>query len=235
MIRGVLLDVDDTLVDTRAAFREALGHVVAEWLPHLDAAGREAALRHWVRDESGHFRAYTRGEISVVEQRHRRAAALHAAFGGPRLDEEGMRRWEAGYEAAFRAAWRACADAVPLLDAAAAAGLRVGAVTNMVTDYQREKLAVVGLLDRIPVVVGLDVAGAGKPDPRIFLRGCAELGVAPCEAAYVGDEVDVDAEGARDAGLLGVWLDRHGSGEDPGGVPVVRTLAELPELLGFGT
>jgi beta-phosphoglucomutase-like phosphatase (HAD superfamily) len=43
VIRAVLLDVDDTLVDTRAAFAAAVAHVVARWLPHLDGEGREAA------------------------------------------------------------------------------------------------------------------------------------------------------------------------------------------------
>src|SRR5439155_12227340 len=96
------------------------------------------------------------------------------------------------------------------------------------------KLAATGLGDRVPVVVGLDTVGVGKPDPRPFLHACALLAVEPGEAAYVGDELDVDARAARDAGLLGIWLDRHATGADPGGdVPVVRGLAEVPALLGL--
>jgi putative hydrolase of the HAD superfamily len=73
--------------------------------------------------------------------------------------------------------------------------------------------------------------GVGKPDPRMFRHACHMLGVAPSEAAYVGDELDVDARGARDAGLVGVWLDRHGTGRCPKDVPAVRSLDELPDLL----
>lgn len=231
-MRAVLLDVDDTLVDTRAAFRAAIGAVVATWLPHLDADGRDAALRHWVVDRTGAFRAYTRGELDLAAQRRARATDLHAAFGGPELDDEAAARWDAGYEQAFRAAWRACEDALPFLRTATAGGLLLGAVTNMTRDYQVAKLTALGLDGYLPVVVGLDTAGAGKPDPRPFLHACAQLGVAPHEAAYVGDELDVDARAARDAGLLGVWLDRHGSGLLPPDVPVVRSLAEVPPLLG---
>ena len=50
-------------------------------------------------------------------------------------------------------------------------------------------------------LVGIDAFGVGKPDARIFRRACEVLGPAPAEAAYVGDELDVDARGARDAGL----------------------------------
>jgi putative hydrolase of the HAD superfamily len=232
-VRAVLMDVDDTLVDTRTAFTAAIAAVMAEWLPHLDDDEREAALLHWVRDPGGHFRAYTRGEIDFASQRRRRAAALHAAFGGPVLDASASARWDATYEAAFRAAWRACPDALPLLDTLAAASLPVAAVTNMLADYQRRKLAAVGLLDRLRAVVGIDAVGVGKPDPRMFRQACGRLGVAPGEAAHVGDELDVDARGARDAGLLGIWLDRHRTGRTPGDVPVVRSLDEVPAAIGL--
>ncbi len=226
----MLLDVDDTLVDTRAAFRAAVAHVVAAWLPHLDTAGREQAVRHWTHDPGGYFRAYTRGEVTFAEQRRLRSADLHAAFGGAALDDQAYGRWDTGYEAAFRAAWRAADDAVGLLDALDAAGLPYGALTNMAAAYQRTKLEAVGLA-RVPVLVTMDDLGRGKPDPAVYHLACRRLGTAPERTAYVGDEVDVDARGARDAGLLGVWLDRHGTGDTPGDVPVVRSLRELAALL----
>jgi putative hydrolase of the HAD superfamily len=232
-LRAVLLDVDDTLVDTRGAFRAAITSVVATWLPHLDADSREAAVQHWALDPGGHFRAYTRGELDFATQRRRRAADLHRAFGGPPLDDEGARRWDAGYEDAFRRAWRPCPDAPPFLATVRAAGLPMAAVTNMLTSYQVAKLDALGLAGSMVAVIGLDVVGVGKPDPRPFLHACSLLGVEAGEAAYVGDELDVDARAARDAGLFGVWLDRHGTGLEPGDVPVVRTLAEVPALLGL--
>jgi putative hydrolase of the HAD superfamily len=234
-IRAVLLDIDDTVVDTRWAFRAALAHVVSTWLPHLDQPGEEAAVAHWVADPAGHFRQYTAGAIDFATQRRLRAHDLHASFGGRPLDAGSYARWERGYEAAFRAAWRLTPDALPLFDALAAAGLAVGAVTNSETRYQRDKLAAVGLADRLPVLVGVDDLGRGKPDPEVFQLACARLQVSPGEAAYVGDELDVDARGARDAGLLGIWLDRHGSGHTPSDVPVVRSLAEVPALVSAAT
>ncbi len=233
-VDAVLLDVDDTLVDTRAAFRVAIRQVVDIWLAHLDDAGREAAVLHWARDGSGHFRAYTQGELSFGGQRRLRSADLHAAFGGAELDDAAYLRWECGYEEAFRTAWCPAPDAVPLLDALDAAGLPYGAVTNLEGPYQREKLARVGLR-RVPVLGSMDDLGRGKPDPRLFQLACRRLGSPPERTAYVGDELDVDARGARDAGLLGIWLDRHGTGAEPDDVPVARTLGDVPSLLGIGT
>ena len=233
VVRGVLLDIDDTLVDTRAAFRAAVRQVQRRWLPHVDDAGAGDVLARWVTDPGGFFRAYTRGECDFSTQRRRRAEDLHTVFGGPALDEASFADWERDYDQAFRAAWAPCRDTVAFLDALAAAGLPVGAVTNAAGRYQRDKLAILGLLDRFGVLVGVDELGRGKPDPDVFTLACRRLGVRPGECAFVGDELDVDARGARDAGMLGIWLDRHGSGFTPDDVPVARTLADVPALLGL--
>ena len=62
--------------------------------------------------------------------------------------------------------------------------------------------------------------------------------MAPAQAAYIGDRLHTDAIGAARAGLLGVWLDRPGiataeqrAEADAAGVPVIRSLEELPALL----
>jgi putative hydrolase of the HAD superfamily len=231
-VAAVLLDVDDTLVDTRAAFGVAVRQALDTWIPHLDADRREAAVLHWANDPGGHFRAFTRGEVSFVDQRRARAADLHARFDGPPLDDAGFTRWDDGYEAAFRGAWRALPDGVELLAELRSRGVPFGALTNMAAGYQRDKLDRVGLAD-VPLLVSTDDLGRGKPDPEVFRLGCARLGVPPDQVAYVGDELDIDARGARDAGLVGVWLDRQASGRQVDDVPVVRSLAELPAVLGW--
>lgn len=55
---------------------------------------------------------------------------------------------------------------------------------------------------------------------------------------YVGDRLSTDAIGAASAGLLGVWLDRNGAATveqlrraRDAGVPVIRTLDELPAIV----
>jgi putative hydrolase of the HAD superfamily len=67
-----------------------------------------------------------------------------------------------------------------------------------------------------------------KPDPRAFAPLVGALGGAAGAIAYVGDSITADVEGARDAGLRAVWLDRW---NDPWPVPsdVVR-IGSLLEL-----
>lgn len=229
-VSGVLLDIDDTIVDTRSAFVEALDGVFARWMPHLDGEQRQAATLHWAGDPNGYFRAFTRGELTFTMQRRLRAEALHATFDGPGLDDAAFARWDAGYEAAFRAAWRALPDGVALVELLRARGIPFGALTNMGASYQRKKLDLVGFA-AVPILVTTDDLGRGKPDPAVFRLGCERLGLPPDRVAYIGDELDVDARGARDAGLVGVWLDRHRTGGCPGDVPVVTSLHQIPDVV----
>lgn len=240
-VRGLLLDVDDTLVDTRAAFAAGVAAVTARFLPHVPAERAADVLAVWRRDDGGHFRAYTQGVLDFRGQRRARADGLHRAFGAPDLDDAGFEEWNALFEAAVRASWRSHADVPTVLAAARARGLLLGALSNSESAYQRSKLDAAGLAD-VPMLVGIDTLGRAKPHPDVFLEACRRLGSAPAETLYVGDELDVDAVAATRAGLVGVWLDRPGSRrggsflEDEeaaraAGVLVIQSLAELLDLV----
>lgn len=241
-VEGVLFDIDDTLVDTRGAFAVALAAVARVWLPDLAPERDPELLTHWRDDAEGRYRQFTRGEISYADQRMARANDLHRAFGGPALDADGYAEWNGLFEQAFAGAWAAHEDASDLIDRLLAAGITIGALSNAGTEYQVRKLTRAGLIDRVPMLVGVDTLGFGKPDPRVFQEACARLGTAPARTAYVGDELDVDARAATAAGLCGVWLDRTGAGAAVHagqllaageGDRVIRSLSELPGALGL--
>ncbi|HMO12009.1 MAG TPA: HAD family hydrolase [Actinotalea sp.] len=157
------------------------------------------------------------------------------------LDEAAFAEWDHVFERAFAGAWRALPDAGAAVAALRSAGLVVGALTNAAVAYQTGKLERAGLAE-VPVLVGMDTLGVGKPDPRVFAEACRRLGTSARRTAYVGDELDIDAVAAARAGLTGVWLDRPGSRRhtiDPAevaaaraaGVHVVGSLAEVVPLL----
>ncbi|MCL3860523.1 HAD family hydrolase [Actinotalea sp. K2] len=239
----MLFDIDDTLVDTRAAFGRALEAVAGRYLPDLGEDEHGQVLATWRADRDGHYARYTRGEIDYRSQRMARANALHAAFGGPVLDDTAYDAWDVLFEQGFSAAWSAHAEASQVVDDLTAAGFVVGALSNAAVAYQSSKLERVGLIDRVPMLVGVDTLGVGKPDPRVFREACRLLGTSPGRTAYVGDELDVDAVAAVRAGLVGIWVDRPGPRRVPvpqgavtearrAGVHVIGSLGELPALLG---
>ena len=91
------------------------------------------------------------------------------------------------------------------LETLRAAGKKLGVISNGQTDWQLKKLEGLGLANSFDLVMVSQAEGIRKPDPRIFHLAAERLGVAPHEAMFVGDQPQVDAEGAHNAGLVGVW------------------------------
>ena len=229
--RALLLDVDDTIVDTRAAMVAAAGAAAASLWPHEPPEVHRRAGVHFHRDPGGWFRRYTAGEMAFEAMRAARVADLATVLGlEPVTTPTSASRWPTS-----RPSTRACACSRTWADCwtrARLSSVPVGLLTNSAARVTTAKLDVLGLTGAFPVVATTDTLGFGKPDPRAFRHACERLGVEPARTAYVGDDLVVDAVAARDAGLLGIWLDRgHGWDGADVGVPVVGSLGEVLEVL----
>ena len=88
--------------------------------------------------------------------------------------------------------------------------------------------------DRFEAVLCAAELGVAKPAPEAFHAACTALDLRPGEVAYVGDQPDIDARGAVEAGLRGIWLDRADSGGRPE-LNRITDLRQLPALLGGHT
>ncbi len=201
MLRAVIFDLDDTLVDHTSAADEA----VVAWARALGADHALASAR-WADATAIHYARYLRHELTFAEQRRRRVCD----FLGRDLDDERADAHFADYLACYEAAWRPFHDAVPALRRARAAGLAVGVLTNGDAAQQRAKAERTGLAPEIDVLVASSELPAGKPDPHAFLHAVRLLGIAAAEALMVGDSLSDDVRGAVSAGLPAVLLDRHG-------------------------
>ena len=75
--------------------------------------------------------------------------------------------------------------------------------------------------------------GVEKPDPRIFRIAMDQAGCTRDELLHVGDSRDTDVQGARNAGVMYVWLNRHHVSPPliETNDHVIATLTELLDLL----
>jgi putative hydrolase of the HAD superfamily len=138
-----------------------------------------------------------------------------------------------------QAHWQPEADAIPTLQALRQRGYRLGVVSNAGDDADVQSLIdKAGVRPYLDVILSSARVGIRKPNPRIFHLALEQLGVAPQKAAMVGDTLGADILGARNAGLLGIWITRradsaanraHADTIQPDAA--VATLAELPDLL----
>lgn len=222
MIAAVSFDVDATLVDYEASTRAGLRELL----------GTDDAWADWCALTDRHYLRYLAGEIDFDTMRRQRTKEFFASRGEFLRDCEVFQR-EERRAAAMRRAWQLYDDALPCLRTLRAAGLRLAAITNAAGDYQRAKLEALGLVSAFDAVLISGEVGVAKPHRAIFRTACDALGVRPGQAVHVGDRLDMDAEGARDAGMHGVWLDRSRRGSLPtsAGISVIGQLTELPALV----
>ena len=91
-----------------------------------------------------------------------------------------------------------------------------------------------GIVDLFDTVTISSLAKSVKPSPRIFHLAMEKHAVDPHEAMHIGDSIKDDVEGARAAGMIGVWLDRQSKGSAGSSSYVghrIESLAELPKLI----
>ena len=116
-------------------------------------------------------------------------------------------------------------DVSPVLDDLKKRGLKLGLISNIEKDMTAT-LDKLGLSSRLDIIVTSQDAGFTKPQPEIFRYALKQAGVQPDEAAYIGDQYQVDIVGAQQAGMKGILLDRDGYyKEEP--CPKVKSLEEL--------
>ena len=123
------------------------------------------------------------------------------------------------------------ADVVPALDTLGE-HFEVGLLSNGNTPPDR-----CGLDGRFSFVIFSEDYGFDKPDRRIFEIALKQAGCSTEQLVHVGDSLETDVQGARNAGILSVWLNRDGNENRTDVIPdfEIQTLAELaPILLGNG-
>jgi putative hydrolase of the HAD superfamily len=225
-IRAVLWDIDDTIFDyARADVTGMREHLTAEGLVDgFDSVGQ--ALRRWQELTVVHWRRFEAGGVDFQDQRRERVRDF---LGAPTLTAAEADGWFERYLTHYEAAWELFPDAVPVLDVLAG-DYRHAVLSNSSIHNQDRKLRVLGVRDRFEAVVCAAELGFAKPAAEAFHAACAALGLAPGEVAYVGDQPDIDARGAVEAGLRGIWLDRAGTGGRPE-LTRITDLHQLPGLL----
>jgi HAD superfamily hydrolase (TIGR01549 family) len=82
---------------------------------------------------------------------------------------------------------------------------RLAAVTNGAPEMQSTKLDALGI-ECFETVVHAGYEAPAKPDPEPFEQALQKIDVSPDRAVYIGDSLDADVGGARNAGLSVAWL-----------------------------
>lgn len=225
-INAVFFDVDFTLIHPGPVFGgEGYRDFAARHGLQVDPL-RFAAARNEAEEELGRLEDRTHRPEPYLRYVHRLLAGMGASGAGMEACvQEIYDEWALCHHFALYA------DVTPALGALHGAGYRIGLISNT-HRCLRKFVSHFGIEPFISAAVSSEEHGRLKPHPGIFRAALERVGAPAAEGVMVGDSMTHDVAGARRAGMAAVLLVRSGDApETAGGVPVIRTLAELPALL----
>jgi putative hydrolase of the HAD superfamily len=120
-------------------------------------------------------------------------------------------------------------DVIPALDALRARGYALGILSNFSANLE-DILRKLGVHHYFSFFVVSAIAGMEKPDPEIFELALRAANRPRAEIVYIGDSIFHDVEGARQAGIDAILVDRQNQHSDWQGARV-RYLNELVQKL----
>ncbi len=104
-------------------------------------------------------------------------------------------------------------------------------IGNGDTKEQRNKIRHLGIEKYFKHILIGQEEGAYKPDLEMYKRAFAKAGVQPDEMLFVGDRIDEDVRGPKEAGSPAVWVARGLVRSVPGAVQPDYTISSLRDLL----
>ena len=193
-LRGVIVDLDGTMVDTLGDFEAALNRMLAELdLPPVS----RALVERTVGKGSEHL-------IRSVLEHQLALPGVHTQGqpGSGRAVELMAQAWRI-YQRHYLEINGAFSDVYPGVLAALqqwqVSGLQMACLTNKPLDFARPLLKAKGLAGFFTQVFGGDSFERKKPDPLPLLKTCEALGTLAAQTLMVGDSEN-DGLAARAAG-----------------------------------
>lgn len=208
-IRAVLFDLDDTLHDDTYAFTTAAQEVAAEVAAEhgIDAL---ALKRAYIAEAEGFWHRLAADELRT-KLSVRRTAMWGDALRSVGIDDARLaERSAVNYNVYRKRYFSLFPGALDLLRELRGAGVKLGLLTNGVSETHREKIALLQIAEYFDAIFLADEVGMVKPDPLLFAHACSKLRTPPPESAMVGDRYERDIAGALTAGLFTIWVNvRH--------------------------
>ena len=229
MLKAIIFDFGQTLVDSADGFRKAEKEAQDKLLRHLGLLDREdfltiyRRLRQEFHDRSDFSRRSLFNEVYYYY-------CLAA-------DEKQLERWATEYWETVKVHTKIFPETEAVLTI-----LNTRYTVALITNTQGQRTSKTHRIRLFPELEKLFqviiVAGEGdipaKPDPEPFRLCLEKLNIAAGQAVYVGDDYRIDICGAGDYGLHPVWLKhysvRRNWPEVQASVPVITSLKPLLDL-----
>jgi HAD superfamily hydrolase (TIGR01549 family) len=229
----VLFDLDDTLHDDSRAYRAA-ARLAANDVARSHGIASDVLATAYDREVARFWGNLTAEHLSIGID-DSRTQMWYDALLAAGIDDRALAKTTAASYSRYRSEVLELAPgALALVTTLRERGCKIGIVTNGFAATHHEKIARLGLTERVDAVFLADEMGMVKPDPGVFQHAMARLGSTPERTAMVGDRYDRDISGALTLGLFTVLIVVR-PGPIPAGAPppdaTVNAIADVLDVL----
>ncbi|MFC4323056.1 HAD family hydrolase [Litchfieldia salsa] len=220
----IFFDIDATLLDHEKAEKKGATDFFKQ---HRDEIGfsENEFVELWYTLSEKYFEKFLANKVSFQEQRRMRIKDL---FGHHLNDEQADLKFN-HYLELYKSNWSTFEDVFPCLKHLKQEGIRLGIISNGDYSQQLEKLERIGINQFFDCIVSSSEIGVAKPNPAIFQEACCKANAEVHNSYYVGDRLETDAIGSKNAGMVGIWLNRKNNKKHTD-VTVIHSLDELTTL-----
>jgi len=234
MIKAILFDFGQTLVDSADAFRAAEKEAKDKLFSHMDS-----------RLDGPSWDVFLPRYRSIRKEFHQksnfsRQAIWQAVYGyfNHKPDPELFEKWENEYWIRVGSRTNPFLETMPVLEE-----LSQRYQLSLITNTQGQKspgnhrLALFPQLERFfqVIIVAGESGIPPKPDIEPFRLCLEQLNILSHEAVFIGDDWRIDICGAKNAGIQPVWLQHHSVKRNwpdvETTIPIITRLEELFDLL----
>ena len=201
MYKGVIFDIDGTLYDYQINDKLAMKHF-CEFVEKVLGIDEKT-----FRETYSQARQLVRSRLHDTAAQHSRVLLIQTALEllGKNPFTYLLEMYDV-YWNYFLENMRPYDGAEDFLRKLKNSGVKISTCTDMTAHIQYRKLSRLGLARYIDFMVTSEETGFEKPAPIMFKTALKKMHIKPDEAAYFGDSLDRDVQGAANIGIKPFWF-----------------------------
>ena len=240
-LKGVIFDLGNTLLHFNGDWNEVAEEFYSELYRSLTSSGFDLDKANFIHLFHTRIHAY-------FEERARQHIELTIAYvlqntladlGYEQVTSEELKRPLAEMYAVSQNRWQIEDDTLVTLNTLLETGFRIGMISNAGDDDDVQTLVDnAGIRPYFDFILTSAAERYRKPDQRIFQRVFDYWNFSPGQIAMVGDTLEADILGAKNAGMVSIWITRRAKTADSSDTQKtikpdykIATLADLPSLI----
>ena len=217
MVKSVLFDLDNTLLDRDASVKQFITAQYDRLAAHLNYIPQTDYVSRFIElDCHGHTwkdRVYQ----DLVQE-----FAIESICWQALLED---------YETQFQFYCQPFRFLTETLDTLKQQGYLLGIVTNGRGQIQNRSIDGLGIRDAFDTFLISAIEQVRKPEPEIFCRAAQQLGVAVQDSVFIGNNPEADILGAKRVGMKTIWKRDSYWLETTEADAIIDELNEIPSIL----